>query len=78
MEKEKTQAQINTENKIKKIHKLAEELQISLKAALIPSENSLTAAIIYTDHEKYPEETKPEETPSDDQPVEKSAETATA
>lgn len=70
---EKTTTQINAEAKVVKIHALLEELQVTLKAVLVPNESSISATIVFKDNEKYPEEPKIEEPK-----VEESTETATA
>lgn len=67
MQKEQTKA------KIKKLEDLLQELNLSLKAVLIPSESALSAKLIVVDNEQYPEEPKKEEPK-----VEESTETATA
>lgn len=59
---EKTLAQTSAEAKVEKIQKLLQELQVTLKAVLVPSESSLSATIVFKDNEKYPEEPKIEET----------------
>lgn len=54
MTKEKSQELIKA--KVEKISKLAQELQVQIKAVLMPTDNSITATVVFKDEEKYPED----------------------